>query len=96
MPTQILLTLNSKQIIFIRFASKQQNIAAKQQFDPTKKISLAIKKSNNKMQNLSGNDITQTKIRKKEKKMEMSIYALLIIVTVALMLLIFNLLLMEG
>ncbi|MBL1155319.1 MAG: hypothetical protein D8M51_10415 [Ignavibacteriae bacterium] len=63
---------------------------------PLKKISLAIKKSNNKMQNLSGNDITQTKIRKKEKKMEMSIYALLIIVTVALMLLIFNLLLMEG
>lgn len=61
-----------------------------------KKISLAVKKRDNKMQHLSGNDTTQTKIRKKEKKMEMSVYALLIIVTVALMLLIFNLLLMEG
>jgi hypothetical protein len=75
---------------------KSKTLNQKSNLTPLKKISLAIKKSNNKMQNLSGNDITQTKIRKKEKKMEMSIYALLIIVTVALMLLIFNLLLMEG
>ncbi len=60
-----------------------------------KKISLAEKKIDNKMQHLPGNDTTQTKIRKKEKKMEMSVYALLIIVTIALMLLIFNLLIMR-
>jgi hypothetical protein len=45
---------------------------------------------------ISVNDEAQMSIRKKEKKMEISVYALLIIVTVALMLLIFNLLLIEG
>lgn len=35
-------------------------------------------------------------IKQKEKKLELSIYALLIIVTIALMLLIFNLFLLES